>query len=115
MPSGTEMTSAMARETKQRKMCWKKAGTTSSAKLSPSHSQSMRPWGSLSGANSTWRNPRAAVAGSPVPLSIPDLCVVREGPDGVDGERAGWVAAVALRYHEAAVGTGTDYLREGVF
>src|SRR5918997_595131 len=95
-------------------MCWKKAGTTSSEKLSASHSQSMRPVCSFSGANSTWRKPRAAVAGSSGALSIRDLCVVREGPDGVDGERAARIAAVAVRYHETAVGTGADNLREGV-
>src|SRR4028119_279874 len=87
----------------------------SSTKLSASHSQSMRPWGSLSGANSTWRKLRAAVAGSSGALSIRDLCVVREGPDGVDGERTAWIAAaVAVGYHETAVGTGADNLREGV-
>src|SRR5918993_1086761 len=106
MPSGTEMATAIARETKQRKMCWKKAGTTSSMKLSASHSQSMRPVCSSLGANSTWRNPRLAVAGPSVALSTRDLRIVREVPDGVDGERAARAAAVPVRYHESTLGTG---------
>src|ERR671917_1850158 len=95
-------------------MCSKKAGTTSSVKLSASHSQSMRPVCSLSGAKSTWRKPRLAVAGSSVALSTRDLRIVRERPDGVDGERALRGAAVSIRHHEAAVGAGSDDLREGV-
>src|SRR4028118_1451136 len=69
----------------------------SSVKLSASHSQSMRPWGSLLGANSTWRKPKAAVAGSSVALSIRDLRVVGEVPDGRGGERAARGAAGAGR------------------
>src|SRR5215210_3343158 len=94
-------------------MCWKKAGTMSSVKLSRSHSQSMRPTFFCSPvANSAWRKARMAVGGSS--LSIRHLRVVGERPDGVDGERAAWAAAVAVRHHEAPVCAGADDLREGV-
>src|ERR671921_2099906 len=96
-------------------MLWKKAGTMSSWKFSPIHSQSIKPTFFCSPvANSLWRKASIAVGGSSEALSIRDLGVVRQGPYGVDGERAARTAAVPVRHYEAPVGAGADDLREGV-
>src|SRR5215212_4472517 len=97
-------------------MLWKKAGTMSSWKFSPIHFQSIKPTFFCSPvANSLCRKASIAVGGSSEALSIRDLCIVRQGPDGVDRERAARTAAVPLGYHKPPVCTGADDLREGVF
>src|SRR5215210_3609580 len=96
-------------------MLWKKAGTISSWKLSPIHSQSIKPTFFCSPvANSLWRKASIAMGGVRRALTTGHLGIVREGPDGIDGERAARTAAITVRHHEAPIGTGADDLREGV-
>src|ERR687890_2211464 len=96
-------------------MLWKKAGTMSSWKFSPIHSQSIKPTFFCSPvANSLWRKASIAMGEFRKALPTGYLGIVRQGPYGVDGERAARTAAVPVRHHEAPVGAGADDLREGV-
>src|SRR5215210_7203394 len=97
-------------------MLWRKAGRMSSVKLARIHSQSIKPTFFCSPvANSLWRKASVAMGVAPRSLPTGDLCIVRERPYGVDGERAARAAAVPVGHHEAPVCAGADDLREGVF
>src|SRR5215210_236210 len=96
-------------------MLWKKAGTMSSVKFSWIHAQSIKPTSFCSPvANSVWRKASIAMGGVRRTLPTGYLGVVRQGPYGVDGERATRTVAVPVWHHEAPICPGADDLREGI-